>query len=102
MSKYAYQIKGALEDAHGKLRGFQVLVCDLFYFESVMVPIEIIDIETAKYLEFRLNVTTAALDIQRLPIEIQNRIRAPLGRWLDRWVLENFHGDPSKPKSTNS
>lgn len=101
MSKYCYQIQGALENAQGKLKGFRVLVCDLYNFDSVDVPIEIIDRETAKYLEFRLKVTSVTPNIAHLPVSIQNRIRAPLGRWLDNWVLENFHGDTSKPKDTN-
>ena len=101
MSKYVYQIQGALEDAAGKFKGFRVLVCDLYNFESVDVPVEVLDNETAKYMEFRLRVTTKPVDIQRLPYDVQNRIRAPLGRWLDRWVLENFYGNSSKPKSTN-
>jgi len=101
MSKYVYQIQGALEDAAGKFKGFRVLVCDLYNFESVDVPVEVLDNETAKYMEFRLRVTTKPVDIQRLPYDVQNRIRAPLGRWLDQWVLENFYGNHSKPTSTN-
>jgi hypothetical protein len=102
MNKYAYQIQGALENVAGRLTGLRVLVCDLNNFESVDVPVEILDRETARYLEFRLRATTANLDIQRLPTSVQNRIRAPLGLWLDRWVLENFYGDISKRKSLNS
>lgn len=101
MSKYVYQIQGALEDKAGKFHGFRVLVCDLYNFESVDVPVEILDNETAKYFEFRLRCADTILDIAKLPHSIQNRIRAPLGRWLDRWVLENFHGNPSNPKSIN-
>lgn len=102
MSKYAYQIQGALENPAGRLQGLRVLVCDLYNFDSVDVPVEILDHETVKYLEFRLKATTANLDIQKLPVSVQNRIRAPLGLWLDRWVLENFYGDISKRKSTNT
>jgi hypothetical protein len=101
MSKYAYQIQGALESAQGQFKGLRVLVCDLYNFDSVDVPVEILDHETAKYIQFRLKATTAVLDIAKLPISVQNKIRAPLGRWLDQWVLENFHGDISKRKSTN-
>lgn len=102
MSKYVYQIQGALENAQGELKGLRVLVCDLYNFDSVDVPIEILDHETTKYLEYRLKLTDAALDIKRLPVSIQNSIRTPLGRWLDFWVLENFYGDISKPKNLNS
>ena len=101
MSNYAYQIQGALENAHGQFKGLRVLVCDLHNFDSVDVPAEILDNETARYLEFRLKLTQATMDIKKLPITIQNRIRAPLGRWLDQWVLENFYGDTSNGKSTN-
>lgn len=102
MSKYVYQIQGALESATGEFKGFRVLVCDLHHFGTVDVPVEVLDIETSKYIQFRLRATQAVLDIAKLPIEIQNRIRAPLGRWLDQWVRQNFYGDISKPKSLNS
>jgi hypothetical protein len=101
MSKYVYQIQGALESPAGKLKGLRVLVCDLHNFESVDVPVEIMDKETAKFLQFRLLLTTDALNIQRLPNSVQNKIRAPLGRWLDQWVLENFYGNFSNTKGTN-
>ena len=78
-----------------------MIVCDELKMDLVDVPIEILDYETTKYLQFRLSITSEALDIQRLPAEIQNRIRAPLGRWLDRWVLENFYGNTSNRKSVN-
>ena len=101
MNEYVYQIHGALENAQGHFKGLRVLVCDLNFFDSVDVPASILDNETAKYIQFRLRVTTQPLDIQRLPVQIQNRIRAPLGHWLDNWVLQNFHGYISKSKDTN-
>jgi hypothetical protein len=102
MSKYVYQIQGALESAAGQFQGLRVLVCDLYNFDSVDVPVEILDKETARYIEFRLNITTETMNIQKLPVSVQNKIRAPLGRWLDDWVLENFYGDISNRKSTNA
>ena len=102
MSKYVYQIQGALESASGQFQGLRVLVCDLYNFDSVDVPMEILDKETARYIEFRLRVTTETMNIQKLPVSVQNKIRAPLGRWLDEWVLENFYGDISNGKSTNA
>jgi hypothetical protein len=102
MNKYVYQIQGALENPPGQLRGLRVLVCDLYNFDSVDVPISLLDKETVKYLEFRLSITAEALNIQRLPVGIQNRIRIPLGKWLDQWVLENFYGDISNRKGVNS
>ena len=101
MSQYVYQIHGALENAQGQFKGLRVLVCDLNYFDSVDAPVEILDNETAKFIQFRLKVSKQPLDIQRLPVSVQNRIRAPLGRWLDNWVLKNFYGNISKSKDTN-
>ena len=101
MNNYVYQIQGALEDAHGQFKGLRVLVCDLHNFDTADAPASILDKETAKYIEFRLKVTTDPLNIQRLPNTIQNNIRLPLGQWLDRWVLENFYGDTSNTKGVN-
>jgi len=101
MNKYVYQIQGALENPPGKLRGLRVLVCDLYNFDSVDVSIGLLDKETIKYLEFRLSITAEALNIQRLPVGIQNKIRIPLGKWLDQWVLDNFYGNISDRKSVN-
>ena len=102
MDKYAYQIQGALENPQGKLLGLRVLVCDVYNFDSVDVPVEVLDSETAKYLQFRLSITAETINIKHLPVEIQNKIRTPLGRWLDQWVLENFYGDHRKHKDTNA
>lgn len=102
MTKYVYQIQGALENATGKLKGLRVLVCDLYYFDTVDVPAEILDMETIKFLEYRLKLTKSAVNIQQLPIPVQNKIRTPLGRWLDHWVLENFYGNIGDGKSINS
>ena len=101
MSNYVYQIHGALENAQGQFKGLRVLVCDLNYFDSVDAPVEILDNETAKFIQFRLKISKQPLDIQRLPVSVQNRIREPLGRWLDDWVLKNFYGNISKSKDTN-
>ncbi len=102
MNKYVYQIQGVLESPAGKLTGLRILVCDLYNFDQADVPIEILDRETQKYIEFRLKLSEDALNIQRLPVKVQNNIRNPLGKWLDRWVLDNFYGDTSNRKSVNS
>jgi hypothetical protein len=102
MSKYVYQIQGALENPSGCLKGLRVLVCDLYNFDTADAPISILDKETVKYLEFRLKLSDETLNIQRLPNGIQNKIRAPLGNWLDQWVLENFYGDTSNRKGINT
>jgi len=101
MNKYVYQIQGALENPPGKLRGLRILVCDLYNFDSVDMPVEVLDNETCRYLEFRLKITSEILNIQRLPNKVQNNIRASLGKWLDRWVLENLYGDTSDRKGVN-
>lgn len=101
MNKYVYQIQGALESPAGKLRGLRILVCDLYNFDQADAPIEILDHETVKYLEFRLKLSEDSLNIQRLPVKIQNNIRNPLGKWLDQWVLDNFYGDTSNRKGVN-
>ena len=101
MSKYVYQIQGVLESPAGKLKGLRILVCDLYNFDSADVPIDILDPETRQYLAFRLKLADDALNIQRLPVKIQNNIRTPLGKWLDRWVLDNFYGDTSNRKGVN-
>jgi hypothetical protein len=101
MNKYVYQIQGALENNDNKLIGLRVLVCDLHNFDTVDVPIEILDKETAKYLAFRLKLTDDALVIQNLPNGVINKIRLLLGKYLDKWVLENFYGNNQHPKSVN-
>lgn len=101
MNKYVYQIQGALENEHGQFKGLRILVCDLYNFDSVDVPVEILDKETARYIQFRLKVTADTIKIQNLPNSVQNKIRAPLGQWLDQWVLENFYGNSIQSKSVN-
>lgn len=95
MNKYVYQIQGVLESPAGELKGLRILVCDLYNFDQADVPISILDNETKRYIAFRLKLADDALNIQRLPAKIQNNIRTPLGKWLDRWVLDNFYGDIS-------
>ena len=102
MNDYVYQIQGALQDARGKFLGLRTLVCNLYNLEMVDVPVEVLDSETAKYIQFRLSITAEAINIGKLPIAIQNKIRAPLGRWLDHWVLDNFYGDNRKHKDINA
>ena len=100
MTKYAYQIQGALENAEGRFCGFRVLVGNADFMDLADVPAEVFSKETVKYIEFRLKVTTR-FDVRKLPPTVENSIRVPLGRWLDRWVLNNF-GNISKPKNTNA
>ena len=101
MNDYAYQIQGALENSKGDFLGLRVIVCTVRHFDTVDVPVEILDNETVAYLKFRLKAIDY-MDIRKLPIPIQNKIRKPLGRWLDRWVLDNLYGSSGKPKNTNT
>lgn len=102
MNDYVYQIQGALENAIGEFKGLRVVVCDLNNLEIVDAPSEILDKDTCKFLQFRLQLTDDTINIQNLPAGIQNKIRVPLGKWLDQWVIENFHGNISYRKGINS
>jgi hypothetical protein len=77
------------------------MVCNVNNMDLVDVPVEVLDSETTKFLQFRLSITAEQVNIANLPYKIQNQIRAPLGRWLDRWVLENFYGTSCDGKSIN-
>jgi hypothetical protein len=77
------------------------MVCNVNNMDLVDVPVEVLDSETTKFLQFRLSITAEQVNIANLPHKIQNQIRAPLGRWLDRWVLENFYGTSCDRKSIN-
>ena len=90
---YVYQIKGILEKPNKDIGGIRALVCSKDFFDSVDVPITIFDKETLRYLRFRLAVNDY-VNINKLPIPIVNRIREPMNKWLDNWVLkENFFGN---------
>ena len=104
MATYVYQIQGALEGASKEVLGFRVVLCTSQYFETVDVPAEVFDKETLAFLKFRLAVADQ-LNINNLPIKVRAKIRAPMNRWLDLWVLENLqdgnkrrhlHTDPDK------
>ena len=88
MTTYAYQIQGALENARHDVLGFRVFVCTAKFFDSVDIPAEIFDREVLAYMKFRLAVTER-VDMRRLPNAILNKLRPPMNRWLDQWVLEN-------------
>jgi len=99
--KYAYQIKGVLESPQQEVSGFQVIVCTAYHFYTVDAPAELFDKDTLAYIKFRMAVNSF-MDVRRLPNSIQNKIRTPLGRFLDFWVLENIHGNYSERKDTNA
>jgi hypothetical protein len=98
MSKYAYQIQGALESADGRFKAFRVFVCTNYNFGTVDVPSSIFDKETAKYIEFRLKVSER-FNIKKLPATVQSNIRVPLGNWLDDWVINFIYGNTGDSQS---
>ena len=100
MTKYVYQIQGALENAERKFCGFRVLVANKDFIDLVDVPAEVFPKETRAYIQFRLKVTER-FDVRKLPLSVEISIRAPLGRWLDYWVMKNF-GNFSESKGTNA
>jgi hypothetical protein len=101
MVNYAYQIQGALEDFEQNIKGFRVLICNAHQFETVDVPVEVFDRETIKYLQYRFKLCEY-MNVAKLPISIQNKIRKPLGMWLDFWVLENLDGSTGNRKNSNT
>jgi hypothetical protein len=101
MGRYVYQIQGALENAGRKFCGFRVIVADAQNMEQVDVPAEIFNKETRAYIQFRLKIEYK-FNIKKLPPSVENNIRAPLGRWLDYWVIKNFYGSTSNSTNLNS
>jgi hypothetical protein len=65
------------------------------------VPVEVFDRETVKYLQYRFKLCEH-MNIAKLPISVQNKIRKPLGRWLDFWVTENLDGGTGDGKDSNA
>jgi len=100
MTKYVYQIQGALENAERKFCGFRVLVANKDFMDLADVPAEVFPKETSAYIQFRLRVTER-FDIRKLPPSVESSIRMPLGHWLDYWIMKNF-GNPCKPKNINT
>jgi hypothetical protein len=93
MTTYVYQIQGALENVKHDVLGFRVFLCTATFFDSVDIPAEIFSRELLAYMKFRLAVTER-VDMRKLPNAILNKLRDPMNRWLDQWVLENVpHGN---------
>ena len=100
--RYGYQIQGVLEDRNQEIIGFRVVVVfSSQHFYTVDAPAELFDLGTLQYIKFRLAVNPY-MDVRKLPASIQNKIRTPLGRFLDFWVLENTDGHLSERKDTNT
>lgn len=87
---YVYKILGILETLDGVIGGIRVTVCSSAYMGDVDVPSIIFDKETLDYLKFRLKVHSY-VNVQQLPNKIQNKLREPIGRYLDEWIKEE-HG----------
>jgi hypothetical protein len=95
MTKYVYQIQGALENADGKFSGFQVFVGVENIVQILTVPPEEFERETKSYIEYRLQLTEG-FDIRKLPPTVEMDIRMPIEHWLDDWINYNFYGDISE------
>lgn len=100
--RYQYQIKEVLKTSRGLISGFRVLVVveDLEH-HMVDVPAEIFEYETLVYFRCRLKMYQK-VDIQKLPLSVQYKIRMPLGHFLDLWVLTENNGYYSKRKNTDA
>jgi hypothetical protein len=99
--KYAYQIQGALENNQQEILGFRVVVVTEYNFYLVDAPVELFDKEVMAYIKFRFKLNPK-LNMQTLPPTVKLKIRAPLGRFLDFWVLENINGNHSERKNINT
>jgi len=99
--RYAYQIQGVLENSRQEITGFRVVVCTAYHFYNVDAPAELFDRSVLQYIRFRLAVNSY-MNVNKLPASIKDKIKAPLGRFLDFWVLENTDGNFSERKDTNT
>lgn len=86
---------GVLETSDGEIGGMRVKVCSSVYMGDVDVPSIVFDKETLDYLKFRLKVNSY-LNVQQLPNKVQNKMREPIGRYLDEWIKEEFNNGVSK------
>ena len=92
---YVYKIQGILETLDGEIGGIRVSVCSAAYLGDVDVPSSVFDQETLDYLKFRLKVHSY-VNVQQLPNKVQNKIRTPIGLYLDEWIKEEFNNGVSK------
>ena len=99
--KYTYQIKSVLYRPAVGIRGFRVVLATEEHFYEVDVPAENFDNETLRYIRFRLMVCPH-MDVRNLPRRVQHKIRAPLGRFLDFWILEDRYGNSGNRKNPNA
>ena len=100
--KYHYQIKNVLQNEGRGITGFRVLVIvDALDFITIDVPAEIFEFDVLQYLKVRLKIHPK-IEIQKLPLSVQYKIRVPLGRFLDLWVLEEKDGYHIKRKDTDA
>jgi hypothetical protein len=100
--KYQYQIKEVLKTARGQISGFRALVIvESLDYHLVSIPAEIFEYEMLLYFKCRLKMYQR-VDIQRLPLSVQYKIRAPIERFLDLWVLEEKDGYHSNRKNTDA
>jgi hypothetical protein len=90
--KYTYQIKSILLSGRKDVLGIRVIVATDMYFHDVDVPAEVFDYETLVYLGFRMKVCNL-MDFRNASPTIAEKVRKPLGRFLDDWILEEYDGD---------
>jgi hypothetical protein len=99
--KYTYQIKSVLKSRDHGILGFRVVVATRDEFFDVDVPAEIFEYEVLAYVRFRIKVYPF-MDVRSLPRPLQSKIRTPLGRFLDLWILDNKYGNSGERKSPNA
>ena len=99
--KYTYQIKNVLLNGERGIVGFRVVVATNDQFFTVDVPAEIFEHGVLAYVKFRLKVFEY-MDVRNLPAAVQNKIRTPLGRFLDLWILESKDGYSGERKDPHA
>ena len=81
------KIVGMLEDSSSRFIGMMVEAYWQNEKHSVRVPITDFSDELIAYMRFRLMIP-ATPAIQKLPIKIQNLIRVPVDRHMERWIRD--------------
>jgi hypothetical protein len=99
--KYTYKLKNFLYNKELGPMGFCVLVMTNNYFYEVDVPADIFDPEIMAYIKFRLSISHN-MEISRLPPDVQDGLKEPLGFFIECWLLENEDGDSGGPEDFNA
>ena len=99
--KYTYQIKSILFNGRKDVLALRVILATDLYFYDVDVPAEVFEYATLVYLGFRMRLCEY-MDIRNLPKAVEDKVRKPVERFLDDWILEEQDGYNGRPKDTNS